>query len=110
MTNFEVWMVILGLTFVTFITRGFFLLMGSKVELPDVVQRAIRYAPAAALVAIIIPEVFFTPGHSHLSDFDWHTPQIWGGLAAIFGFLISESMVFTIVLGMLVFGCLRLIF
>jgi branched-subunit amino acid transport protein len=110
MTNFEVWVVILGLTFVTFITRGFFLLMGTKIELPDVVQRAVRYAPAAALVAIIIPEVFFGPGHTHFKHFDWYTPQLWGGLAAVLGFLISKSMVFTILLGMLVFGCLRLTF
>jgi branched-subunit amino acid transport protein len=110
MSNFEVWTVILGLMLVTFITRGFFLLMGTKVELPDVVQRAVRYAPAAALVAIIIPEVFFMPGYSHFTDFDWHASQLWGGLAAILGFLITKSMVFTILLGMLVFGCLRLTF
>jgi branched-subunit amino acid transport protein len=80
------------------------------VELPDVVQRAVRYAPATALVAIIVPELFFAPGHAYLSDFDWHIPQFWGGLAALLGFLISKSMVFTILLGMLVFDGLQLTF
>jgi len=66
------------------------------VELSDVVQRVVRYAPAAALVAIIVTEIFFAPGHAYLSDFDWPIPQFWGGLAALLGFLISKSMVFTI--------------
>jgi len=80
--------------------------MGARVELPEAVQRAIRYAPAAALVAIVVPEIFLLKTSS-VATFDWENPHLWGGLAAISSFLLTRSMVLTIVLGMVGFTCAR---
>ena len=106
MTTLEIWISILGLMVVTFLTRGFFLLMGTRVELPDNVQRALRYAPAAALVAIVAPEIFLLKS-GVVAAFEWKNPHLIGGLAAIAVFLTTRSMVLTIILGMLGFTFAR---
>ncbi|MEY2707003.1 MAG: hypothetical protein RI905_754 [Pseudomonadota bacterium] len=106
MTSFETWIVIIGLAAITYITRGFFLLMGARVELGPTVQKSLRYAPAAALVAVIVPEIFFPPGSTELG---LNNPQLWGGIASILGFLATKSMVLTIILGMIVYTGARFI-
>ena len=54
---------ILLLALCSLLTRAGFMLFGDYLPLPDGVRRALRYAPAAALVAIIIPEVLpWQPG------------------------------------------------
>lgn len=46
-----------GLTLVTIVTRGFFILPKRSLTLPKRVERALKYAPIAALVAVIAPEI-----------------------------------------------------
>jgi branched-subunit amino acid transport protein len=106
MNSVDSWIVIFGLMIVTFITRSFFLLMGSRMELSETVQNALRYAPAAALVAIIAPEIFIQQGSS---DSLLTAPQLWGGIASFLAFLMTKSMFFTIILGMLAFALVGLI-
>ena len=106
MTTFEIWIVIIGLALITYLTRGFFLLLGTRVELSPTIQKSLRYAPAAALVAVIVPEIFFPPGSMEL---EFNNPQLWGGIASIVGFLATKSMVLTIVLGMIVYTGARFI-
>ena len=97
---------ILGLTVITFITRGFFLLLGERMELSETLQNALRYAPAAALIAIVAPEMFFTQASS---DIQINSPYFWGGICSIITFWFSKSMLLTIILGMLAFTAIRLI-
>ena len=106
MSSFEIWGVILGLTLITSITRGFFLLVGERMELSETLQNALRYAPAAALVAIIAPEIFVT---QTFTPSEVTTPQFWGGVASFVAFLVTRSMFFTIILGMLAFTLVGLI-
>jgi branched-subunit amino acid transport protein len=106
LSSFEIWAVILGLTLITFFTRGFFLLVGERMELSETLQNALRYAPAAALVAIIAPEMFFTQGSSSL---EINSPYFWGGICSIIAFWFSRSMLLTIILGMLAFTAIRLV-
>jgi branched-subunit amino acid transport protein len=106
LSSFEIWAVILGLTVITFITRGFFLLLGERMELSETLQNALRYAPAAALIAIVAPEMFFTQASS---DIQINSPYFWGGICSIITFWFSKSMLLTIILGMLAFTAIRLI-
>ncbi|GAA4321299.1 hypothetical protein GCM10023144_00430 [Pigmentiphaga soli] len=53
-----VWLAIAALTACTVVARSGFLLLGDYMPLPDIVRRALRYAPAAALAAIVVPELF----------------------------------------------------
>ena len=106
MTAYGTWIVIIGLTAITYLPRGVFLLMGTRVELSPTIQKSLRYAPAAALVAVIVPEIFFPPGSAEM---ELNNPQLWGGLASILGFLATKSMVFTIISGMIVYTGARFI-
>jgi branched-subunit amino acid transport protein len=53
---------IAGLAVVTVITRGFFLFSDRELELPSWAVQGLRYAPLAALVAVIAPEIVLTDG------------------------------------------------
>ena len=50
------------LAVVTVITRGFFLFSDRELELPAWAVQGLRYAPLAALVAVIAPEIVLTDG------------------------------------------------
>jgi len=53
---------ILGLAIVTVLTRGFFLLPERELTLPRWALQGLSYAPLAALVAVIAPEILLTDG------------------------------------------------
>ena len=46
----------------TLLPRSSFIVAGSRVRLPATLQRALRYAPAAALAALIVPDVLIAGG------------------------------------------------
>jgi branched-subunit amino acid transport protein len=53
---------IVGLAIVTALTRGFFLYPERQLSLPPWAMRGLKYAPLAALVAVIAPEIVLTDG------------------------------------------------
>ena len=63
MTTWETVLAILGMAFVTLLTRSFFLFAKDELPLPDWLKQGLRYAPLAALAAVIVPEVVMTQGH-----------------------------------------------
>ena len=54
---------IVGLGLITLLTRGFFLLSDRELPLPGWLEQGLRYAPLAALAAVVVPEVVLTQGH-----------------------------------------------
>ena len=52
--------ILIGLA--TTLPRASFIVLGNRVTLPSRVQRALRYAPAAALAAIVVPDVLLVSG------------------------------------------------
>ena len=63
LTTGEVLLTIVGLTLITVVTRSFFLISDRELVLPDWVKRGLRYAPLAALAAVVVPEVVMSNGH-----------------------------------------------
>ncbi len=63
MTLWDAVVTIAGLAVITLLTRSFFLLPRRELPMPGWLQKGLRYAPLAALVAIIVPEVLLTDGH-----------------------------------------------
>ena len=63
MTTWETVLAIFGMAFVTVLTRSFFLFPKKELPLPDWLKQGLRYAPLAALAAVIVPEVVMTQGH-----------------------------------------------
>jgi len=53
---------VIGLALLTLLTRGFFLLPERELPLPRWLQQGLRYAPLAALMAVVAPEIVLTQG------------------------------------------------
>lgn len=100
-----VWVTIAGLTLATVITRAGFLLLGDRVSLPTRLERALRYAPACALAAIVVPELMYSKGSLQIGFDNYRL--VAAGLATIF-FVYVRDLLWTIVFGMGVFTLLRL--
>jgi branched-subunit amino acid transport protein len=99
----EVWGMIVGLGAITLVCRSFFLLFGTRLVIPDSFQRALRYAPLGALLAILIPEMLVIKTESGVYAWSFLNPKLWGGIVAILCFVFSRSMMLTIAMGMGVF-------
>jgi branched-subunit amino acid transport protein len=106
MSSSDVWITIALLTVATILTRGSFFLLGGVVKLPPKVQHALRYAPAAALAAIVAPDLLIANGSLLLS---WTNPKLMAGIGAGIFFLTTRHLLWTIVLGMALFSVLRVI-
>ena len=100
-------LLIIGMALVTAWSRSFFLILGERVKVPDWVLEAIRFAPLAAMVAILAPEIFLPASASSVAEFNLKLPNIWGGIAAIFAFYLTRKMLITLIVGMGVFTAAR---
>ncbi|MDR6446323.1 branched-subunit amino acid transport protein [Paraburkholderia terricola] len=106
MTSTQIWLAIFGMTLVTAVTRAMFLIGGERTVLPERVQRMLRYAPAAALAAVVLPDVLATPEGLSFAP---SNHEFYATLAGLGWFLWRRTMLGTIVVGMLVFTFLRLV-
>lgn len=107
LTALEIGVLIVGMGLVTLGTRGFFMFWGDRVRMPEIILRSIRYAPLAAIVAIVAPEILMPAGATEITQFNWAAPQIWAGLAAFVTFTWQRTMLPTLIVGMLVYSGLR---
>ncbi|HLS43330.1 MAG TPA: AzlD domain-containing protein [Paenalcaligenes sp.] len=88
------------------ITRAGYFLFGDHIPLPDSVRRALRYAPVAALIAIIIPELLpWAQGETPVIGI-----EIVAAAAAVLVYVRTRSTLMVIVSGMLVLWLLQAIF
>ena len=62
MSPLETVVTIVGLALLTLLTRAFFLFPERELPMPMWLQQGLRYAPLAALVAVVAPEVVMTQG------------------------------------------------
>ncbi len=104
MSTWQAVLAILGMAVITVATRGFFLYPESEVPLPVWLKQGLRYAPLAALAAVVAPEVVTTQGHLIETFKD---ARIWGTLAATVYFFWRRGILGTIVTGTLVLVALR---
>jgi branched-subunit amino acid transport protein len=105
MNDQDIWWVIALLTLSTFLTRATFWLIGHHITIPKRINETLRFAPACALAAIIVPNLLF---HHDQIVISYTNPQLVAGLVASAFFLYKRSMFATILLGMAVFTVVRL--
>jgi branched-subunit amino acid transport protein len=105
MSETEALVAILGMTVVTIVTRGFFLLSEREWPLPVWLTRGLRYAPLAALAAIIAPEVLLMDGALVGS---WRDPEVLAVAAATAYFWWQRGILGMIVVGTAVMLVARL--
>jgi branched-subunit amino acid transport protein len=106
MSTFDIWLTIILITVATIITRSSFFLLGDSVKLPPKIQHALRYAPAAALAAIVAPDLLTSGGALALT---WMNPKLLAGIGATMFFLSTRHLLGTIVAGMGLYTILRLV-
>ena len=62
MNAWETALAIIGMGLITLITRSFFMIPKKELPMPDWAKQGLRYAPLAALAAVIVPEIVMTQG------------------------------------------------
>ena len=100
MNTWETVVAIVGLAFITLITRSFFLIPEKELRLPNWLRRSLRYAPLAALGGVLAPEILMTDGQLVSTLMDARLPAAL--LAGAFYFW-KRSILGTIALGMAVY-------
>jgi branched-subunit amino acid transport protein len=105
MSSLEAFITIVGLAVVTVVTRCFFFISERELVLPQWVQRGLRYAPLAALTAVVVPEIVMSQGA--LID-TWRDARLFAVAAASAYFLWRRGILGTILVGMAVLLPLRL--
>jgi branched-subunit amino acid transport protein len=98
---------ILGMAVITVVTRGFFLFPERELPLPAWLQQGLRYAPLAALVAVIAPEIVMTQGHFIGT---WRDARLPAVVVATAYFYWRRDILGTIVSGTAVLLVLKLVF
>ena len=99
-TSWEVMLSILGLAVVTLVTRSMFFISDRPWTLPAWAQRGLRYAPVAALAAVVAPEVLMTHGAFITS---WKDARLFASVAGAAWFFWRGGVLGTIVSGMAVY-------
>ena len=70
------WLACVGLAAITLFTRAFFLIPEREVPLPQWLKRGLKYAPLAALAAVIAPEIVMTNGRLISTVVDARLPAL----------------------------------
>jgi branched-subunit amino acid transport protein len=105
MSGLQSLVAIVGLTAITVITRGFFEIPEREVPIPAWLREALRYAPLAALVAVLLPEIAMTDDHLIAT---WKDARIYATAMGIVVFCTTRSLLGTILAGTAVLLALRL--
>ena len=104
MNTWEAVVAIFGLALITVVTRGFFLYPERDLPLPGWLKQGLRYAPLAALAAVVAPEIVMQQGHLITTVKD---ARLVATLAATGYFFWRRGILGTIVTGTLVMVALR---
>jgi branched-subunit amino acid transport protein len=96
---------VVGLAVLTLVTRGFFFLGERELPIPAWLRQGLRYAPLAALAAVVVPEIVLLQGQiiDTLKD-----ARLYAAAAGAAYFWWRRDILGTIVSGMAVLLPLRL--
>ena len=95
----------IGLALLTVATRGFFFLTEREIPIPDWLRQGLRYAPLAALAAVVVPEIVLTQGQLIGT---WQDARVYAAAAGAGYFGWRRDILGTIGAGMAVLLPLRL--
>jgi branched-subunit amino acid transport protein len=100
----EIFLTAVGMGLITLACRSSFLLPKQDLPMPRWLREGLRYAPTAALAAVVAPELVMTQGQ--LID-TWRDARIFGALAGLAFYAWRPSLFGTIVCGTVVMLALR---
>jgi len=100
----EVLFTTLGMAAITLFCRSSFLLPKEDLPMPRWLREGLRYAPIAALSAVVMPELVMAQGHLVAT---WRDARIFGALAGLGFYAWRQDLFGTIVCGTGVMLALR---
>jgi branched-subunit amino acid transport protein len=92
-----IWLVMLIGGLLTYAIRLSFIALYGRMQVPGLVQRALRYIPSAVLSAIILPEVVLKTGRLDVAS---NNPRLLAALIAGLVAWRTRNALLTIVAGM----------
>lgn len=93
--DWTLWGLFILLGLVTTLPRASFIVLGERAALPENLQKALRYAPAAALAAIVAPDIFVAGGELTVLS-----PRLAAAAAAVTAALLSKNPWLPFIAGM----------
>ncbi|MCV2350272.1 AzlD domain-containing protein [Paucibacter sp. Y2R2-4] len=105
MSDWEIALGIVGMGLITMITRSFFMIPKQELPMPDWAKQGLRYAPLAALAAVIAPEIVMSQGH--LID-TWKDARLYAAAVGTAYFFWKRGILGTIISGTVVMLGLRI--
>jgi branched-subunit amino acid transport protein len=104
MSEWQDYFTTLGLACVTVLTRTFFFISDQSWPMPSWLDRALQYAPIAALAAVIGPEILMTQGQLITP---WQDARLYAAIAGAMYYFArggqGQAVLGTIVAGMSVY-------
>lgn len=104
MSTSALWLTIFLMGLITFALRVSFIALAGRLEMPPLVQRALRFVPAAVLSAIVVPALVFREGDLVLT---FSNEKLLAGLFAGVVAFYTKSVIWTIVAGMVALWTLQ---
>jgi branched-subunit amino acid transport protein len=99
------WVAIVGIGLTGVVTRMSCLALGERLQLPPLAERALRYAPAAALGAIVVPALIVS---GDALDFGLGNHRLPAAIVAGLVMWRTRGMLWALTAGIAVFTLLRL--
>jgi len=94
----NLWLIVIAMGIVTFGIRLFPIVLLGRIEIPLIVQRALRFVPPAVLTAIVVPELLY---HNGQVDVSLMNVRLLAGLIAIVVAWRTKNALITIGVGMI---------
>ena len=93
--DWTLWVVFILIGLATTLPRASFIILGERPTLPEGLQKALRYAPAAALAAIVVPDVVLVGGALEVFN-----PKLAAAFAAVLATQVSRNPWLPFIAGM----------
>ena len=100
----ELWLIVIGMGLVTYAVRLLPIALLERIEIPILVQRALRYVPPAVVTRIIFPELLQPHRQLNLS---FRNARLLAGIVAALVAWRTKTVLLTIGLGMVTLWVLQ---
>lgn len=107
MSKISLWLLFAVIGLGTFLLRFLFIYLFGKISMPDWLNRALRFVPAAALAALVFPALTHSSGHLNLS---LHNFRLLAGLGGAIVAWKTRNVLLTILVGMALLWILEMTF
>ncbi len=102
----NVWLLLIGMGLVTYAIRLSLIVLIGRVDVPPIIQRALRFVPPAVLSAIIFPELL-RPGGT--LDLSFGNVRLLAGVLAALVAWRTKNVLLTIGVGMVALWVLQVV-